>query len=948
MPGQGIIYRTVLWALMVWAVALPGFGCADFAKHHDQRKEVYHGSWEYRYGDSPVDQSGSFAWVNPGHNDGHWQNAPRLNTPPGRGSQRFLWLRTRLTGESLHHETMLLQFGVYQSVEVFLDGQLVSRVGPLEGPAAERYAGKRPIYVPLALPHQGAAVSKTLTMRFFSPVISIGFSGLPRVGSHAELLVFMVKEGLIFLTLGSFLISVGIGVLVLYALDRRQRLYALYGLVSLHVGVYLCCRSPSRVFILESPTFWRATEVASLCLIAASISAFLAQLLEDWPQRIMRYLSWFFVAYFLIASMLTGSGLVHLEYVLWVLLYCIAVFCFCIAMVSAVAAWRGINDWRILATGFLVSAGLVVYTILQSLEVIHHGDDITYYSAVVFEMTLGIVMARRFRAFNKRLSDYSTVLQLSFLSSQDLPPGQQAQLVLAELLKMTRAERGLLFLCSGDGAKLDLAAGRDIHGPALRDSVSQADYDQRLISAVLQKRRPFVRRFQRLALSGEGRPKTYSAEAAPLLARGQLLGVIYLDAEALKQTFNQQDVEILLGLAVQIALTLVATRASKLEDESAEVRQRLARHGELLYAASRMADGDLQSPIAIPQTSELAPLAHALDQLRLDLKTKLAQLDSSHAAMQQLNEDLRFQLDQRLRRLLEMAPEALVPDAGVGSLQPAAPGAAAGDLLGPGYHIVGLIRDGSAGALYEVRRSADGRFLAAKIFNQRADKTLMVGCVREAQILARLHHPNVVSIVDMDLTRDTRLFLVMELVEGVPLSRGAENYRGVGPGLPILRQLAAGLSVLHERSICHRDLTPANVLVTEQQGRPKVKLFSFGAWNLLRSASEARALAGTSPYSGPELAQGAHLASPASDVFSLGVIAYELLSGELPPLARHSGDQEGGERALLASATLQKKCPGLSVSLAQLLVACLNADPAKRPLTKDLLAALKPSGGDAF
>lgn len=965
-----LLNRPLVNIIALALFALIVSGCADRADRFELPQaahvEVYHGAWEYRYGNSPQRSDGTWLWADPAHEDGKWLPTTKFSNPPGRGSSQYLWLRTRMVGPSLHDATLLLPAEVYQSLEGFVDGQMITRFGSLEGPAARRFMAKRPIYLPLGPSYSG----RTLALRFYSPTWSIGFLSLPMLGGRAEMLVYVAKQGLPYIVIGVLFIVLGLGVLFFYFFDRRQQLYLLYALVSLVIGTYQVCRSPMRGFLFEEPSVWRYIEITSLCLLPAAVAAFLSRLSEKGPFRAIRWISWVSIVYFFVGTALTVSGRVHFEYLVLILIYLIVLFFVVFAVVSVIAAWSGSQDWRILAAGFFISAALGLYASLQSLSIVRQVIDTRHYSACVFVLTLGVVLARRFRAFNKQLADYSTVLQLSFSSAQDLTPGHQAQIALAELLRMLQAQRGLLFLCKPDGTELDLVAGRDAQGNALRDPTTSTGYDQKLITAVLQKRQPFVREFTHQAAELDSRKERRVAMAAPLLARGQLLGVIYLEADSARLTFGRRAVEILLGLSSQVALSMMATRAGRLEHESVQVRQRLEEQGALLAVAARMARGDLESPISVAASSELAPLAQALDSMRLDLRAKIDMLESSNAAVQQLNKELRFQIDQRLRSLLETAQShdaaAEIPM----TARTGAAGLVADELLGEHYRIVGLLGEGTTGSVYEVERTTDGRHLAAKVLNSRADKTVSLRFTREAQILARLSHPNVVAIVDVELTRDGILFLVMELLRGIPLHRCQQRYGDYSFALAVLRQIADGLRIVHERGIIHRDLKPANVIVSEPEGpsagSPQVKLVDFGISSLSASAAKdpssaslrglgeesgshhgqttaAGVILGTPMYLAPELAQGSANATPASDVFSFGVIAYELLSAEMPfaepPVVTYWRGQP------LSIPSLRGRCSKFPQLVLQLVEQCLEPEPAQRPTVEQILAVLKAEPG---
>jgi eukaryotic-like serine/threonine-protein kinase len=259
---------------------------------------------------------------------------------------------------------------------------------------------------------------------------------------------------------------------------------------------------------------------------------------------------------------------------------------------------------------------------------------------------------------------------------------------------------------------------------------------------------------------------------------------------------------------------------------------------------------------------------------------------------------------------------------------------------------------------------------------------------REAQMLARLHHPNIASVFGLEESTGV-LALVMELVEGDDLS--ARIARGPIPldeALPIARQIATALEAAHENGIIHRDLKPANVLVSGDVERdPRVKITDFGISRGPAEADETTgssqpqpqrpeaptvsfvsrpppapdatetdafatqqpasstpqltrtgAISGTPSYIAPELAMRGAAITPASDVFSFGVVAFRLLTGS-PPHA------EAPFLAYLDRRLPQPHTPiaiaGLPERVAELLDACLAFSPDERPTTGDLIGALR-------
>ncbi|WP_411147484.1 protein kinase domain-containing protein [Streptomyces sp. A30] len=189
------------------------------------------------------------------------------------------------------------------------------------------------------------------------------------------------------------------------------------------------------------------------------------------------------------------------------------------------------------------------------------------------------------------------------------------------------------------------------------------------------------------------------------------------------------------------------------------------------------------------------------------------------------------------------------------------------------------------GAMGEVWRAADqvlGRLVAVKLLN--AEEATDTERFRlEAQTAARLNHPHVVSVYDFG-SHQRRLYLVMELVDGWSLAQERSMRGTLNPqeATVIAAQVAAGLSAAHREGVIHRDIKPANVMISTDR---TVKITDFG---IARFADDADStltatgkILGTADYLAPERALG-RPAQPASDVYSLGCVLYELLTGRPP------------------------------------------------------------------
>ena len=213
---------------------------------------------------------------------------------------------------------------------------------------------------------------------------------------------------------------------------------------------------------------------------------------------------------------------------------------------------------------------------------------------------------------------------------------------------------------------------------------------------------------------------------------------------------------------------------------------------------------------------------------------------------------------------------------------------APGTLVGV-YRLVEKIGEGGMGEVYRAER-ADGLFgreVALKVTRGGLfDPGAASRFATERQILATLQHPHVVTLLDGGTMPDGRAYLVMELIDGVPITAYCADRRlGLEERLALFRQVCAAAHYAHRHAIVHRDLKPANVLVT-RDGIPKV--LDFGVAKLLAAApGDGQTVPGLLPgpltpnYASPEQLRGLPVTT-ASDVYALGVLLYELVTGSRP------------------------------------------------------------------
>ncbi len=192
------------------------------------------------------------------------------------------------------------------------------------------------------------------------------------------------------------------------------------------------------------------------------------------------------------------------------------------------------------------------------------------------------------------------------------------------------------------------------------------------------------------------------------------------------------------------------------------------------------------------------------------------------------------------------------------------------------YQILKTLGSGGFGTVYLVKDTWIDKKVAIKVPHKQSgdfDELL-----REPRLLAALDHKNIVRIVTAEKADDF-FFIVMEFVDGETLEAAVEREKTLelARALDITRQICAGIDYAHRHGVLHRDLRPGNVMVTEAG---EIKITDFGTSRFLEVAQHASTIIGSPPYMAPEQFQGRALF--ASDIYSVGVIMYEILTGSLP------------------------------------------------------------------
>ena len=260
-----------------------------------------------------------------------------------------------------------------------------------------------------------------------------------------------------------------------------------------------------------------------------------------------------------------------------------------------------------------------------------------------------------------------------------------------------------------------------------------------------------------------------------------------------------------------------------------------------------------------------------------------------------------------------------------------------GTMIGDRYEVLERIGMGGMSDVYKAKDHKLNRHVAVKVLKQEfSENTNFVSKFRvEAQAAASLMHPNIVNVYDVGEDNGV-YYIVMELVDGITLKKYIEKKArlSVREALSIAIQACMGIEAAHNNHIIHRDIKPQNIIISKDG---KVKVTDFGIAKAATSNTITSNVMGSVHYTSPEQARGGY-SDEKSDIYSLGVTMYEMLSGKVP--------FEGDSTVTVALAHIQEEAtpldkidPGIPHSLSKIVMKCMQKKPDMRYMTASALIA---------
>jgi Protein kinase domain len=274
-----------------------------------------------------------------------------------------------------------------------------------------------------------------------------------------------------------------------------------------------------------------------------------------------------------------------------------------------------------------------------------------------------------------------------------------------------------------------------------------------------------------------------------------------------------------------------------------------------------------------------------------------------------------------------------------------------GTTLAERYRIVSPLGKGGMGEVYRAEDLKLGQTVALKFLPRSLAQTehALERFTREVRLARQVSHPNVCRVFDIGEISDVgdggkrseHTFLTMEFVDGEDLASLIRRIGRLPPdkALEIARQMCAGLAAAHEHGIIHRDLKPANIML---DGRGRVRITDFGLAGLAAEIEGADARAGTPAYMSPEQFVRGEV-SRKSDLYSLGLVLYEIFTGKRP-FDASSSEEMAHLREKSAPTAPSQFVKELDPLVERVILRCLEKDPAKRPASALQVAAALPGG----
>ena len=354
--------------------------------------------WQYRWGDSPLDEKGIPLWTDSDTENSEWRPALSTINPPGRKGRKNLWLRVKLPREQWKNPALSIP-PVFQSFEVYLEDQPIYKHGKRTPSIGNKFGVFNQHIIPLAPDFQG----KTLTLRIYSDdiqYIGIDNHGTVQLGAEGDVITALVKASIEAIVFGSLFVFIGLSSIAIFLKRRAQNPYYFlsFGGFSLCIGISLIAPNPITQLFFDKPVICYYLYMTSLYLITVGFYAFVEQIFGEGYKSIIRRLWQLHLVYAVVALTMDMTGTAPMTLSRTPLFILLIPGMFITLAIAIKAAHKGNREARIFAGGLVVLALLGLNDVLEEIagfELIPVQLETARWGVFIFILVLAYILERR-------------------------------------------------------------------------------------------------------------------------------------------------------------------------------------------------------------------------------------------------------------------------------------------------------------------------------------------------------------------------------------------------------------------------------------------------------------------------------------------------------------------------------------------------------------------------
>lgn len=365
--------------------------------------------WEYRWGDSPLDDQKRPVWTYDAKEEGAWRPTESLLNPPGHRNENILWFRVTLPANRWRDPTLYIP-NVYEAMEVYMDNKKIYKAGMISSSGTGRLTTTSWNMISLDYGYDG----KKLYLRIYSGYRYRGLSRQPHIGSRFDHLLRLIRQDVARMVTGIIYVSIGFFSLLLFLWRRNRREYLAFAVLALAMAVFDMFHTNVTYLFVKQPLVLMYLWLAALFCMPAAVAAFIENIFGAWRFSIFRRFWQAQLIYGIGAFIAMGLGIVNplnTRFPFYVMAMAISLVAIIFIFLELL---KGNKDARIFIIGLacLVGAGMMdAFTAVFVTDTMKRVTAMTHVGMFVFTVSLTLILARHFRETYVNLHKYSKELE---------------------------------------------------------------------------------------------------------------------------------------------------------------------------------------------------------------------------------------------------------------------------------------------------------------------------------------------------------------------------------------------------------------------------------------------------------------------------------------------------------------------------------------------------------